>query len=170
MLAQLARQIGRRAARDEVADVLKSLESFSADERATSLVIVKELSQGLTQANSPLKSQIAAVGGKQSAELLRQMLADARTSAADSKRPPERRAESVRALALAPFDESGELLVKLLDNREPREVQRADIAALSRYREPAATAALLERWPGFSPSARNEAAEVLFARPLGRGT
>ena len=72
---------------------------------------------------------------------------------------------AVGTLVFGTFDESRELLARLLDQRQPQELQQAVLAALEKFREPGVAPLLLEAWPTLSPRMRVAASDALFARP-----
>ena len=161
-LEDVAEQAGLAARSDQVAAVLKSLDGFGAAEKTLTRAVVRGLTKGLEKSRSPLKDRFLS-GGKAS-EALAEMIDDARRTATDDGLPVARRAEAVRSLALASFDESGELLGRLLDSRQPQEVQMAAIQTLSRMESDRVAQMVVDAWLGFTPKVRGEAAETLFAR------
>jgi putative heme-binding domain-containing protein len=93
------------------------------------------------------------------------MLDEARRTAGDDSVPPERRAEAVRLLGLGSFTEVEAPVVGLLSGRQPQEVQLAAVATLDHFAEPAAGAALVRAWAGFTPRLKAAAADAIFSRP-----
>lgn len=164
LLDRLAQQVGLEARSDQVAEVLAAVEALPAGERALAQRIVGGLSRGLEQAGSPLRSKLGRGGSGLAGQLVEEIIAEAKRRATNVAVKPARRAEAVRSLALASFDEAADVLEELLDSRQPQEVQRAAIQALSRFRHDDVTEMILYAWPGFSPQVRGEAAEALFAR------
>lgn len=163
-LHELARYIGRQNQREELADVLSGLESLSADDISLASAVVRGLGEGLSKQAGTLQSQLASLGSKKAERIFVDMLAKARTSAADESRPPGERIDAVRLLALGSFADSGPVLAALLSNQQPQEVQLAALAALGQFDAPSIADTVLAAWPGFSPRLRGEATEVLFAR------
>ncbi|HEY2930833.1 MAG TPA: PVC-type heme-binding CxxCH protein [Acidobacteriota bacterium] len=84
----------------------------------------------------------------------------ARSSNADL----ESRVNAVKMVSLDPANTGIPLLAGLLDAKEPIAVQSAAARSLSGMEDAKATAVLLDRWPGFSPSIREIALEGLLRR------
>ena len=163
LLEQLAEQAGLQNRSDQVAEVLKCLESLPEDEKDLTRAVVRGLSRGLEKSGSPLRAQLAS-GGK-AGQALAEMVEQSKAVAADGDQPLDRRVEAVRSLALASFEEAEDVLPDLLDSRQPQEVQVAAIRALSRFQESDVPEMIVDAWLGFTPKVRGEAAEALFARP-----
>src|SRR5262245_49232784 len=97
--------------------------------------------------------------------VLTDMLASARKTVADEKRPAPERAEAARTLGLAGFAEAHDSLKGLLGGQAPQAVQLAAVETLGRFPDLGAGAALVSAWRGFSPKVRAAAGEVIFSRP-----
>ena len=93
----------------------------------------------------------------------------ARTTVADVAAPADRRVAAARLLGMAPFDESGDALLPLLDGRQPGAVQQAVIRALEGYDDPAVATALMSRWRGLSPGARSSVVHLMVRRTTFHG-
>jgi len=75
---------------------------------------------------------------------------------------PGRRARAVRSLEGAPFVSAGPALSKLLDPREPPEVQAAAVETLGAFDDAGVGALLLARWKSYSPELRQKALSALL--------
>ncbi len=177
-LEQLAEQTGLQNHSDQVAEVLNVLDRLNEEEKDLAESMVRGLSKGLNKVGSPLSKQVASGGFSQKAgQVLADMLRHSKALAADPGKPVEQRVEAVRSLALASFEEAGEILGELLDGRQPQEVQMAALRTLGRFRGPLnknmesgnrehdVAELIVAAWGGLSPKVRGEAAEALFARP-----
>ena len=156
-LAQLTTQIGARGREEDVAAVIKVIESLPGDEAA----LASTLMQALAKSGSHLRLP---AGGKASA-LLAELLTTAHRTATDSKRPIAERAEAVRTLALGSFADSREILIDSLASRQSTTVQRAGVAALDQFNEVAVGDILVAAWPRLTPRVRQAAADALYSRP-----
>ncbi|MBI3862745.1 MAG: prolyl oligopeptidase family serine peptidase [Planctomycetia bacterium] len=163
VLVELAGQIGLQAHQSDVLETLGAVEKISADRKALATAMVVALTEGLARSGSPLRAQVAAKSGK-SGELLAELLASSRKSAADESRKSAERAEAVRTLGLAPFAENRDLLPGLLATRQPQDVQLAALAVLGRYSDPEIGDILTEGWPTFGPKLRTTVTEAVFSR------
>jgi putative membrane-bound dehydrogenase-like protein len=164
MLGALAQQVGLAKRTDEIANVLKAVATLPAEEKSLAASVVRELSQGLNKSGSELRTLLSSAGAS-TGKILDDLLVTARKSAADEKQSPPARAEAIRTLGLGTFEAERGLLTKLLDLRQPREVQLAALGALSRFTDAGVAPIVLEAWPGMSPGVRTAAIEALFARP-----
>jgi putative heme-binding domain-containing protein len=88
----------------------------------------------------------------------------AASTARDAQASPSDRAKAARLLAYASPSEALGSLKELLDSRVALEVQLAAIRSLSRQDHAGIAEALLQPWSGYSPTARREVLEALFAR------
>ncbi|HEV3025905.1 MAG TPA: c-type cytochrome, partial [Pirellulales bacterium] len=163
-LAALARQAGLADRPSDVAAVLKTIGELSLSDQALLGAIVRGLSEGLAQRGSPLGAVLATDSTGKAAEALAQLLASAKTTAADREQPAAARIDAIRALGLDAFAAVCDVLAGLLDNREPQEIQVAAMGALAAYRDSAVADLVLVAWPGLSPRLRVQASEALFAR------
>jgi putative membrane-bound dehydrogenase-like protein len=163
VLVELANLIGLQAQQSEVLLALGTIEKLPADRKPLATALVVGLTEGLARSGSPLKGQVAAKSGK-AAELLTDLLKDARQKAVDEGRPPAERAEATRTLGLAPFAENREILPGLLGTRQPQDVQLAALAVLGRYTDPQIGVMLTEAWPIFGPKLRTAVMEAIFSR------
>ncbi len=163
VLVQLASQIGLQAQQNDVALVLKALESMTDKEADVAGVLVRGLTEGLTKSNSPLRSQVAA-GGK-AAQVLTELLEKSRKVAADANAALPVRLEAIRTLSLGSFGSDRELLAGLLSSKQPQDLQLAAVNTLGKFTEADVAGVLLTGWPGFSPKVRAATTETIFSRP-----
>jgi putative membrane-bound dehydrogenase-like protein len=163
-LEQLAEQAGLQKQRDQVGEVLKSLDRLGDEERQLAQGLVRGLSNGLAKSKSPLLALVGDGSRSRAGQLLQQILEDAQSFALDEDRPVAQRAQAARSLAMASFEKAEPVLVELLDGRQPEAVQTAALQTLSRFTEPAVATRIVDAWRGFSPKVRGEASEAIFAR------
>ncbi|MBI3839068.1 MAG: HEAT repeat domain-containing protein [Planctomycetia bacterium] len=164
LLYEVARYIGRQNHRTELAKLLPSLESLSADESVLAAAVVRGLGEGLAKGSGTLQTQLATLGSAKAQRVLTDMLATARERAADDTQPPEVRIDAIRILALGDFSGAGKLLIGLVSNRQPQDVQSAALGTLGKFSDPSIAQDLLAAWPNLSPRLRAEATEAIFSR------
>jgi hypothetical protein len=133
ILSELAQQVGLQNQPGQVADVLAALDQYEDDEQALSQATVRGLSEGLARAKSPLLDRLTKDGASRAGQLLDDMIRQARAVALDEQASPERRADAVRSLAPAPYEIARQLVPRLLEARQPQEVQVAAVQTLSRF-------------------------------------
>lgn len=98
-------------------------------------------------------------------EIVRDLLAGATKSIQDDKLPPPIRVDAIRSLSLGKLADVRGPLVKLLDLRQPGEVQLAALGVLDRFNDPELPAVLLKNWETLSPRLRAAAGDALLSRP-----
>ena len=161
-LVALAEQIGAANRDSQVAAVLQSLQQVTTLERKLAQRIVAGL---VTRLKDPKRRrELSATGGK-AAEILAELISQAKVVAVDDAQRLQRRVEAVRSLRLAPFSDTRELLEQCFDLQQPARIQAAVIETLGSYSEPAVAVVLLGRWQTLSPGLRAAAAEALLSRP-----
>ncbi|MBB75744.1 MAG: hypothetical protein CMJ75_14660 [Planctomycetaceae bacterium] len=161
-LVALAEQIGAANRDSQVAAVLQALQQVTTLEQKLAQRIVEGL---VTRLKDPARrSELTAAGGK-AAEILAELIDQAKLVAVDNTQPFEHRVEAIRSLRLAPFTDTRELLERCFDLQQPDRIQAAVIETLGAYREPAVASVLLTRWQTLSPALRAAAAETLLSRP-----
>ncbi len=167
LLQQLAEQTGRQAQDDQIVLVLETLDRLSKnktpDLSAVSRSIMQGLSKGLSKSGSPWLAKLR-TSGTATSRLLDELVGQAKKRALNESLKPKERAQAIRSLAVAPFEQVESVLADLLDSRQPQEVQIAAVQTLSRFNVPEVPDLIIEAWPGFTPAVRGEAAEALFSR------
>jgi len=161
LLKSLAEQIGIANRQNEIAVVLRALQTLPAEEKplAESLVqaLVKE------QKGEAREKLLSAAGGK-AGELLSQLLETARQTAGDSDKPLADRAAAIRTLKLSSFEKDAKLLSGLLNLQQPNEVQSAVLETLGEFADEKIAGIIVDQWRSFSPLVRAQATETLLSR------
>ncbi|MBI5760884.1 MAG: c-type cytochrome [Planctomycetales bacterium] len=159
-LGQLAFQVGAKAVAQEVDMVVAAIES--SNDTASAALMTRKLSEGFVRAklsaDSPLRRRFASTREK--------LLTRSREIAADddSEQPIVNRLDAIRTLELSSFAADGKLLGELLAGRQPQDVQRAAVATLGEFADPAVGSLLVEAWSSFSPVLRSAATDVIVSR------
>ena len=143
--------------------VLTALDGPLAEDQALARDIVKEL---MSKVSTATQAKLARTKGGRVRAILVALLADARQTAVDDKKPAPARAVALRSLRFAAFDDVHELLAESLASRQSAEMQTAAVETLASFDDALAAAILLKAWPGMTPKLRATAVEALFARPL----
>lgn len=91
-------------------------------------------------------------------------LAAAEKVALDSERPAAQRVAAIAVLASAPLERLSGLAGRLLDARQPADVQLAAIRALGRAEDPRVATVLLNPWPSYTPQLQAAVLDALFQR------
>ena len=107
---------------------------------------------------------LAAAGGK-AADILMQLLGEARSVAVDPDQDAGKRAEAIRSLRLAPLGDVESLFEGLLDLQQPGLVQSATLETLGAYPDDDVARLIVSHWREMSPALRATAAETLLSRP-----
>lgn len=162
-LITLVRQIGAAGRKSEMAVVLNHLQMLPAGQRGWSEQLLQAL---LEKQKGPARALIAAAKGGQAGAILAKMIQDARAVAADTNQAAAARADAVRSLQLAPYNEVSSLLGQMLDLRQPQPVQAAALETLAGYDNPQVAKTVLAAWRRLSPALRAQAAETVLSRPI----
>ena len=163
-LGELARQIGTQGQQADVAAVVKAIEVLPAQRRTLAGHWVQQLAQGMKKSGPALRSQLSTVTAD-AGNLIDELLAAARKTAANERASLADRLAAVETLGLSDLATERKLLTSLLDTRQPQQVQSAALRTLSRFAGADVATVILSNWQGYSPAVRVQATEVLFARP-----
>jgi putative membrane-bound dehydrogenase-like protein len=153
-LKQLAVLVGARNQQDEINEVLGFLNQI----RDSSLLfsMAQSLAEGLHRIDRPF----ATAGG-----LVTNVLALAYAAADNNTMPDATRIPAIHLLSSLTYDESRDLLLGMLNLKQPQTVQLAAVSALSRFTDPRIGPDLIQHVPSLSPRVRAEAITALLARP-----
>ncbi|MFG0267565.1 MAG: PVC-type heme-binding CxxCH protein [Rhodopirellula sp. JB055] len=164
-LTRLAAQISQQDDLKEVQHALDAVSILSPTDGDFALPILGQLLQSRTRSGSVLH-RLAASGELANVDrTMAQMLASLERDAADESASIEARVSAIRNLRYATPDRVAAVLPALIKTHQPIEVQRAAMNTWGRFDSDEMTATLLRQWSGFSPSLRETASEILFARP-----
>lgn len=111
------------------------------------------------------KNGSAAIGKSIKPELLQVLTSNNFAIIQNDNLPAAARVEAIRSLSLGKLADVRAPLVKLLDLKQPGEVQLAALGVLDRFNDPELPAVLLKNWETLSPRLRAAAGEALLARP-----
>lgn len=162
LLAGLAAQIGKQQRADDVANLLKSLETLAREDAATLQLLVAKL--GAVN-GSPLAEQIAAATGGRAEALMKALLAEATRVAADESASEMARIAAVQQLRLGRLADAAAVLDALLAPAVPAELQSAALGTLGSFREAEVAPTILAAYPALSPRLKSQAADLLLSRP-----
>ncbi|MGD9646631.1 MAG: PVC-type heme-binding CxxCH protein [Pirellulales bacterium] len=164
LAAALAEQLGRQREPQQLAALAESLTKLPPDDRPLVAALLRGVAAALPKANA-LRETFAAAGASQIDDVLASLVEHARQAAVDESLDASARAAAIADLTFGEFDAVAASIAGLLDQRQPLAVQRAALASLARFDRPEVAARLIELWPTLLPALRNEASEILFARP-----
>lgn len=161
LLGALVEQIGAANRSADIAAVLQALESLPDSAAQT----MRDLLARLAQAQpADARERLTADSGGKIGEMFASLMDDARRTATDAETDPRQRAQAVKTLALADFDDGRPLFEQLLQSQTPQPVQAAVLESLARFESAQVPEVILEAWPSLSPQLRATATETLFAR------
>jgi putative membrane-bound dehydrogenase-like protein len=161
VLADLATMISRRDDENDVWYLTSTLKALKQEGKSDALLL-------------RLVKAVNAGGGKKAREgvskvidegLTGRLLKASSVTASDEKARLPVRVEAVQSLSLGKLADVRDTLVKLLDLRQPGEVQLAALGVLDRFNDPALPETLLKNWQTLSPRLRAAAGETLLAKP-----
>ncbi|NOS69660.1 MAG: c-type cytochrome [Verrucomicrobia bacterium] len=154
MLRQLIVFVGAKNRPEEVATALKFMSQVN--DPATAFTMTRALGEGLKRANKPLTS---------AGESLKGVLARAQTEAANPAASESVRVVAVQLLVDTSYEDSGKLLLGLLDLQHPQPVQLAALATLEHFTSAPIGPELTSRWNTLTPRLRASALTILVSRP-----
>ncbi len=159
MLVEIVSMIARRDKSDESSDLAEVIGKLPANEGALVLALVRAVK------DTGGRNSRAAIDKSIKPELIQQLTSSNLIIVHDDKLPASARVEAIRSLSLGKLADVRAPLVKLLDLRQPGEVQLAALGVLDRFNDPELPAVLLKNWETLSPRLRAAAGEALLARP-----
>ncbi len=165
LMERLAAQTALENDREQVGRVVESLERLPADDASTALIISRGLMQGLKRPQSEIARLAAAGKLARMNDAVAQMIAAGVRTALDDQAAAKARVAAIDGLTMGKLADLRPTFGKLIDNRQPTEVQAAAVAALGKFADPAVTEILIAAWTKLSPQVKEPALEVLFARP-----
>ncbi len=157
-LDDLATMIGQTKDPEAVGKVVADLFAGNQSDDLRGRVVLA-LGAGLKRVGGDLRTTLPPASWERLAPLF-----DAAAEAVDSDAPVADRVRDVALVGLSGPERALEALPPLLDARQPSEVQLAALHALAADADPAVARAIIGGWKAMSPTARREAAEVLFSR------
>ncbi|MFN7140370.1 MAG: HEAT repeat domain-containing protein, partial [Limisphaerales bacterium] len=118
------------------------------------------------QVHSPLMS-VVQVDSSTTPQRIAKLFNRAGEMAADDGISTEQRLAAIGLLSHASFEEVGSGLQKLIDPRQPAEIQIAAVRALAQMPEPEAAGVLVKRdnWRGYTQSVKDSVLGVMTAQP-----
>ncbi len=166
LLTRLAALVGARSLDADLATALNLLAAEGKAPQDWQVAILDGLGQGLQNSRRPLSRlwEQPSPALKQALEKARPFFEEAAVTALDEKAVVAERLGAARLLGYGPFATAAAALQHLLSPRNPAELQLAGIRALSLHDNPRAGEMLLASWVNYSPAARREVLEAVFAR------
>lgn len=161
LLLALVAQVASANRPDELAFVVNAISGLPDTEKALSRELVQAFVAKLPTA---ARAKLSGLLTGKAADVLADLVADARKLAGDEKADADARAAAIRTLALAGFADSKALLAKCLDVKQPQPVQLAALDTLAKFDSADVPPLVLEAWPAMSPRIRATATETLLAR------
>jgi putative membrane-bound dehydrogenase-like protein len=168
LLTRLAALVGTRT---DDADLAKALNLLAAPQKSAGakpwqVAVLAGLGQGLrnSQRSLPRLWEQPPTALKEAVAGARAFFEQAAATVRDDKRPAAERVAAAQLLGYGPSSLAVASLPELLSPRTPAELQFAAVRALGLQDHAKVPDLLLAGWSTYSPSARREVAEVLFAR------
>jgi putative membrane-bound dehydrogenase-like protein len=153
-LRELARMIGSHNVHSEVSGVMGFIDA--SRQPSLQFELMRALGEGLKHAGAPLD-----VSGQQ----VRSVFALATSTATDTSAVENDRTAAIQLLGLTSLRQSGQLLLGLLHQSQPQQIQLAAVASLNRFDDPQLGGDLTKTWNTLSPRLRSEVLVALLARP-----
>jgi putative heme-binding domain-containing protein len=173
MVEQLATVVGVRNRPAEVARVLDAI-AANADAGLRPRLVL-DLGGGLRRGGGRLPISVAGVSdpgpasqrpATEAGRMVRDLIEQARKTAADPAASEAARRQAVQLLGCAPFARARDTLAALLDPKQPPALQATAVRALADYPDPAVADLLLAPWRQYPPEVRQQAILVLLGREV----
>lgn len=165
LLAELVSQSAARNQSDELAAVLSAMGPVATADAGLARLLLRSLGERLAGGAPALVQLVGSIENGRWSRMLEELIHDAEATLRDGSQPVPVRREAVESLWLASWDTAQPLLSAAVENRQPHEIQLSALATLRRFDNVEVARVVLTAWPGFSPTVRAAAAEVLFSRP-----
>jgi putative membrane-bound dehydrogenase-like protein len=153
-LRQLIVFVGAKNRPEEVAAALKFMSQV--DDPAMIFTMTRALGEGLKRANKSLGS---------AGDSLKGVLLRAQTEAANTAASESVRVAAVQLLVDTSYEESGKLLLGLLELSVPQTVQLAAVSTLDHFASAPIGSELTSRWNTLTPRLRASTLTILLSRP-----
>ncbi|MEM9659969.1 MAG: HEAT repeat domain-containing protein, partial [Planctomycetota bacterium] len=163
-LTTLAKQVGAQNRADELAPLVNALPQLTTVDPALAQQIVQSAVASAGRHGDSLRTQLQAAVGGQGDAVLRRMVDDAINAATDENRTARQRVEAIRTLSIASFSQVIDILMGLIDSRQPHQVQVAALAVLAQFDDEEVADRILQQLHQLSPRTRSAAWEAIFAR------
>ncbi len=164
-LQALATQIGAQDRRSDIELALDSLTEVSEDETLFALPILGQLLRQRNRSDHVL-AKLDQAGKLQRIDgQLEKMIGQSMEIATKESNATQQRVSAIEVLRFGRWQAVNDSLVSLIDSRQPQEIQQAALTALGSFNEPGVAEPILNAWHRLSPSLRETAADVIFARP-----
>jgi putative membrane-bound dehydrogenase-like protein len=155
LIGELSQIIGARGKSDEMQRVFEQ-----ATDIASLCEVALGVGEGLKRSSKNLRSAGLTGSAQQSIERL---LAAASNLATNSTQPVASRESSIRLLSYDDFGTVKDTFVRLMDGKEPQDIQSAAIKALGSFTAPEAAPLLLANWKTQTPAVRSEVIAAMMS-------
>lgn len=163
LLRQLSLILGGRNQAAEITGILNRIDQLSpAKSQDARRSILLGLSEGLRRSGASMSRYLEVSPAAQ--RIFGELLASAKQTLANDTSSIAQRQRAIEMLSHAHLKDVEAVLVPLLDSRQPPAIQLTAIQALGRMDDDSVAAALIDGWPGLSPSVRGEVVESLLSR------
>jgi putative membrane-bound dehydrogenase-like protein len=164
-LIQVASQIGQQNRSADTHRAIAAVRNLPDRDQAFALPIIGQLFSHRQRRGSVLaaldESGELAELNEQVAGTIDQLL----VTAMDQSKPASTRAAAIAGLRFGDWQTVHRPLSLLLDNRQPQSIQQAAMRTLGQFNRVGVAEPILAAWATLSPTVRETACDVLFARP-----
>ena len=155
LIGELAQIIGARGKSEEMQRVFTEVTDIAA-----LCEVSLGVGEGLKRSGKSLRGAGLTATAKNNVERL---LAAAANVATDSAQPLASRDSSIRLLSFDDFSTVKDTLVRLMDGKEPQDIQIASIKSLGSFTTPDAVPLLLANWKTQTPAVRSEVIAAMMS-------
>ncbi len=164
MLNELAVQTGAAGQQNELALVIRQLDTLAAEPEDRPLA--EALVRSLVSRQSGSGELLSGAAAGKTREILARMVNEAAEIAGDETKDPDARTKAIRTLAASDFKVHQSLFSELLQSQQPQPVQSAAMETLARFEAADIAELIVSAWPSQTPQLRSTSLEILFSRPV----
>jgi len=169
-LSQLASQISGQDRAKDIELALNAVQNLSAQDGSFALPIMGRLLASRRRPGSVIASLDQQGKLERIDHEVDRMIGDALSLARDVAVSTSQRLRAIRNLRYGRWEKVRKPLMEFIDTRQPQSIQQAAITTLGTFNRDGVAAPIIDAWPQLSPSVRETASDVLFARPGRLGT
>jgi putative heme-binding domain-containing protein len=114
--------------------------------------------------DATFKSQLATVTTKGENALLDKIITDAKATSLDESQNVKNRVQAIRTLRIGKFADVASILTKLIDYRQPQQIQAAALSALATFDDQRVVDSVIKNFDSLSPQLQDEGLETIFSR------
>ena len=114
--------------------------------------------------NTTFKRELSLITTKGEGALLDSIVSAAKSKSLDQRHSVENRIQAIRTLRVGEFVSVANTLAKLIDYRQPQQIQAAALSSLAAFDDPRVVDIVVKNFNSLSPQLQDEGLETIFSR------